>query len=75
MGITQTKGWFKVIAVGAAFVALMALMMFGMSAGKVTCSDLTHGAGGGAGKAGFQEIAQGTGKVSHQDLSLAGGLK
>ena len=71
MGIAQAQGWLKGIAVGAAFAALVALPMFGLSAGKVSYSDLAHGSGGGAGKVSFQDLAQGQGKVSFQDLHFA----
>lgn len=66
MGITQAKGWLKGVAVGAAFAALVALPMFGMSAGKVSYSDLAHGSGGGAGKVVFQDFH--FAKVQMQDF-------
>jgi hypothetical protein len=71
VGITQAKGWLKGIAVGAAFAALVALPVFGMSAGKVSYSDLAYGGGGGAGKVILQDLAQGQGKVTFQDLHVA----
>jgi hypothetical protein len=68
VGFARIEGWLKVTAVGAAFVAMLTVPLFGQGVGRAVFNSVAQDSGGGAGSAPSQAAARGQSRVSSQDL-------